>query len=182
MTGRAYRLTLHPSVMRRSEGSPFLRAAGDAVLVERSSPRLFAMACPCGCREELTVNLDRRSGAAWRIYRRARGLTLFPSVHRTSGCESHFIIWDSFIDWVDGGNLPRVFTDADLALDDRTAERLRMDALLSFVEVADLLDEIPWAVLRACRRLVSAQRAIAGDGPLRSSFKLIPTTPAGRDD
>src|SRR5437867_10955077 len=85
------------SVVSRDDARPFLVASGDIVLVQRGRPRSVIMKCPCGCREELVINLDDRVGPAWRLYRDKRGLTLFPSVWRDSGCRSHFIVWHDTI-------------------------------------------------------------------------------------
>src|SRR6266478_332599 len=81
-------------VPTRGEASAYLKAPGDAVIVERGRPRLLMLSCPCGCGEELPINLDARAGPAWRLYRNRRtGMSLFPSVWRESGCESHFVVW-----------------------------------------------------------------------------------------
>jgi len=87
-------LRLLKVVSTRGEAAGYLKSPGDAVLIERGRPRLLLLACPCGCGEEYPINLDDRAGKAWRIYRnRGKGLTLFPSVWRDTGCGSHFIIW-----------------------------------------------------------------------------------------
>jgi len=70
-----------------------------AVIVYREVPRAALFHCPCGCGEVLTVNLDPRAGAAWRWKRDGEGLTLLPSVRRTSGCASHFIVWRGRLWW-----------------------------------------------------------------------------------
>lgn len=62
-------------------------------IVERGVPRWAVFRCPCGCGELLTINLDRRVGPHWRLIRRKSGVSLSPSVWRTSGCHSHFILW-----------------------------------------------------------------------------------------
>src|SRR5689334_15444381 len=80
-------------VASRDDARPLLQKAGDVVLVERGVPRSAILKCPCGCGEDLVLNLDRRLGRAWRLYRDRRGLTLYPSVWRESGCRSHFILW-----------------------------------------------------------------------------------------
>jgi len=73
--------------------------AGCLVLVEREKVRSAVFQCPCGCQEVLIVNLDRGAGNAWRYRLREGRLTLLPSVWRTSGCESHFILWENRVWW-----------------------------------------------------------------------------------
>src|SRR6267378_4236509 len=69
-------------------------APGDAVLIERGTPRWLLLACPCGCGAELPINLDRRAGKAWRVYKHGTTtLSVYPSVWRDTDCGSHFIIW-----------------------------------------------------------------------------------------
>jgi hypothetical protein len=62
-------------------------------IVERSVPRWAVFRCPCGCGELLTINLDPRTGPHWRLLRSRSRVSLSPSVWRTSGCHSHFILW-----------------------------------------------------------------------------------------
>lgn len=69
------------------------------VLVDRGRPRWLKMLCPCGCGDAISVNLDARAGASWRLLRNRSGVTLIPSVWRTSGCRSHFLLWSSRIIW-----------------------------------------------------------------------------------
>ena len=85
----------------RRDADDLTLAPGDSVAVVRGRPRSFVMACPDGCGERLTINLDQRSGLAWRLYETSRGVTLFPSVWRDSGCRSHFIVWHDTILWCD---------------------------------------------------------------------------------
>jgi hypothetical protein len=83
---------------RRSEALLLLKTAGDVVLIERGIPRSLLIVCPCGCGEICTINLDARVGWAWRIKQDPPGrLSLYPSVWRTSGCQSHYVIRDGEI-------------------------------------------------------------------------------------
>lgn len=86
-------ISLKAELDSRVGAANLLVAPGDAVLITRGQPRWLLLRCPCGCGEEMPVNLDARAGKAWRLYRRPHsGLTLFPSVWRDTGCESHFVI------------------------------------------------------------------------------------------
>jgi len=75
------------------------RSPGRIVLVDRGEPRTVLFHCPCGCGETVVINVDRRAGPAWRLRVNEHGLTLMPSVWRTSGCRSHFILCKSRVWW-----------------------------------------------------------------------------------
>jgi hypothetical protein len=155
---------------RRSEASASLKGQEDLVLVQRGRPRLLVMKCPCGCGDELTINLDREAGKAWRIYKDREEVTLFPSVWRDTGCESHFIIWrgktylfgkaDEDFGWYE-----------DDALLEKHVLGLLSDELVQYVEIADALNAIPWDVQFACRSLVKKGKAVEGKGDLRGWFR-----------
>jgi hypothetical protein len=161
-------------VSTRAEASGHLKSPGDAVLIERGRPRLLLLACPCGCGDDFPINLDVRAGPAWRLYRnRSGGLTLFPSVWRESGCESHFIIWRGKIllfgqnedQLDDSGQEEGIMPALEVVL-----EKLPEVGLISFADVAEDLDAVPWDVLTVCRRLVRMRRAHEGKGKQRGHF------------
>lgn len=170
------KLVFKGTVTSRAEASQHLKESGDAVIVERGSPRWLVMKCPDGCGDELSINLDGRVGPAWRIYQNPRlGLTLYPSVWRDTGCEAHFIVWRDHIflfggwdDW-----------EYDKFWEDQSYESLREAVLRSlpraqmvyFSQIADQLGELPWDVLRVCRDLVRRKLAVEGDKKLRQHFK-----------
>jgi hypothetical protein len=159
------RLTIRARVDSRANASAHLKQPGDAAIVDRQGPRWLVLSCPCGCRAEVLVNLDRRAGPAWRIYESPQGTSIYPSVWRDTDCKSHFIIWrdnilmlgapygDSWIDEVEAGEdelLHRVLE----ALSDREQ---------SAEEISDQIpDSEPWDVLRCCRRLCLLGKAIEG--------------------
>lgn len=131
-----------------------LREPGDASLVFRGRPRSIVMACPDGCGETLVINLDRRAGKAWRHDRRGGGLTLYPSVWREGGCESHFIVWRGHILWCE-----RFEEDNQEPGYDEAVERVVLDAMdmvepRDAVELADAVGELVWDANRAATRLV----------------------------
>lgn len=167
-------LRLVKVVQSRGEAIGLLKVPGDAVLIERGRPRWLLLACPCGCGDEIPINLDRRAAAAWRIYRNDKqGLSLYPSVWRDTGCESHFIIWRGQI------NLFRRWIPEDqwsgsqetlLVLSDGILRTMPKSGYASLVELADKLEEVPWDVLDACRHLVRKGILIEGTGKQRSTF------------
>src|SRR5580658_1838817 len=101
MSRRVNRLILKSDVTQRHEAEGLLSEPGAAVLVRRGVLRSIAIACPDGCGEHLTINLDPRAGPAWRYYGRGADVSLYPSIWRDSGCRSHFIVWRSHIYWCD---------------------------------------------------------------------------------
>jgi len=153
-----------------SEAVEWLRAPGDCVIVERGGvTRQLVMKCPDGCGEIISVNLDRRSGPAWRLYHRRGKWSLFPSIDKPTGCESHFILSRGRIIW----------SDSDWYRDDWVSEEiddvrrsLNESHMTSYVEIADRFDAIPWDILRACRALVQRGLAEEGRGKLFGHFRL----------
>jgi len=168
------KLKLRAAVSSRSEASNHLKSPGDAVLVTRGVPRLLLLVCPCGCGEQLPINLDDRAGPAWRLYHgRNESLTLYPSVWRESGCESHFIIWRDQIllfghneDDFDDSSLG----DEGLPTSEAVLEQIPLGETISFFDVAEALNAVPWDVLRICRKLARAGKVREGSGKQRGHF------------
>jgi hypothetical protein len=105
----------------------------------------------------------------------SKGMSLFPSVWRESGCESHFVIWrDNILLFgqydEDFGTAAQL--DSTLPSDDDVRERLPHKGLVPFAEIAEALDAVPWDVLTVCRRLVRKGAAREGKGKQRGSFGL----------
>jgi hypothetical protein len=157
---------------RYSEAAALLQEPGDCAIVERGGTRRqIVIACPDGCGEKLSINLDPRSGPAWRLYERRRQWSLFPSIDKTSGCRSHFILWGGHITWCDfegGGAEP----EWPSTIADRVLEFLRAAQPASYVAIAEELDEIPWDVLAACHHLVRQELVFEGEGRNRGIFTL----------
>lgn len=156
----------------RDQGEALLRRPGDAVLVRRGALRSMLMCCPDGCGEILVVNLDPRSGKAWRIYMRAGNVSLFPSVWRDGGCCSHFIVWRGNILWCDrfaDGNVEPAY---DAALETRVLASLRKAQLRSSEDIATELHEIPWEVMRVGRVLIRRGLAVSGGPKQQNWFAL----------
>lgn len=170
------KIELKDVVSSRAGVSDLLQSPGDAVLIERGVPRWLMLKCPCGCGEEIPVNLDKRAGKAWRLYRSKTGMTLFPSVWRDTGCESHFIIWRdqivTFGDYSGADNSPGPSLDLT-QLARQVLAAWPTGSYVSYVDVADQLGEIPWDVQEACFRLVRAGFMIEGKGTNRGSFLKV---------
>jgi hypothetical protein len=168
------RLRFQGTVSTRCEASAYLKSPGDAVLIDRGRPRLLLLSCPCGCGEHFPTNLDPRVGPAWRLYgNRGFGLSLFPSVRRESGCLSHFVIWRDRI-FIFGRNEDDLDTspqaEETTQFIDDVRGRLPETELVSFSEIAQTLDVVPWDVLMVCRRLTRMGFAREGKGKQRGCF------------
>lgn len=168
-------LSLKAIVESRAEVKDQLKRPGDAVLIRRGQPRWLLLKCPCGCGDEIPVNLDRRAGKAWRYYGDAKsGVTVFPSIWRDTGCESHFIIWRDqillFGGWDDDVSSSPVHPDLS-SLSRRVLESWPSEGWASYADIADGLGEIPWDVLDACRNLTHAGSLIEGHGKQRGMYR-----------
>jgi uncharacterized protein DUF6527 len=170
---RPTRFSILGVVARYSEAAPLLKKPGNCAVVERGGTRRqIVISCPDGCGEILSINLDPRSGAAWRLYQRRGRWSLFPSIYRTSGCRSHFIMWGDHIAWCDfegGGAEPEWPT----TLSNRVLKSLRRRSPTKFVAIADELDEVPWDVRAACHHLVRRGLLVEGDEKDRGTFSLV---------
>lgn len=153
-----------------SEAVERLRLPGDCVIVERGGvTRQLVMKCPDGCGEVISVNLDRRSGPAWRLYKRRGQWTLYPSIDKPNGCESHFVLSYGKIIWADSD-----WHDAEWVLEkiDDVRRYLIGRSMTNYVEIADYLDAIPWDILHACRVMVRRGLAEEGAKDLLGHFRL----------
>jgi hypothetical protein len=165
-------ISLKGEFSSRVEGLDLLRAPGDAVLIVRGTPRWLILRCPCGCGDNIPINLDSRAGEAWRIYGPSgRGLTLFPSVWRETGCESHFVIWRDRISLIGSYDEHIDPERVSSAIFERILSHWQKGAPRSYVEFADSVSEVPWDVLHACRALVREGKMTEGTGKRRGWFK-----------
>ena len=141
--------------------------------------RSLVISCPCGCGVHHPINLDGRSGPAWRLYRNSleesalEVMSLYPSVWRTEGCKSHYVIWRGRIRLFDARrgshHLPAVRFD-----DQRRANILKAISreYRLLVDIADDVSEIPWDTLDALRKLEKERIIEEGDGPQQGHFRL----------
>jgi hypothetical protein len=167
MNKRADRIEFKAQVEQRHEANPLLKVPGDVAVVHRGVLRSLVLACPDGCGELLTINLDARAGKAWRVYGTHGELSLFPSVWRETGCKSHFILWRSKIYWCDWNE------ELDTPLAD-VLEQVRghlSSELVSYVDIAEALQLVPWAVLSACHLLARQGVAQQGRNKKQGHFK-----------
>lgn len=180
MSQPARRLAVRGEVERRHEGELLLHAPGDAVIVRRDELRSVMMACPDGCGETLTVNLDPRAGKAWRFYTSPQGVSLFPSVWLEGGCKSHFIIWRGHIIWCDRFEEGNVELSYMADLETRLLAVLDPEVFEPYDRLAAKLGEIPWEASRAARQLVRRGLAEPGPGVARDSFRRAAALPSAK--
>lgn len=63
-------------------------------------PWQAAMVCPCGCGAEIDLSMVKDDSPSWSSSISAEGrITLHPSVWRTKGCRSHFILKEGSVSW-----------------------------------------------------------------------------------
>ncbi len=172
MSDRVTTVAFRGKVENRDAVAPLLSASGDVAVVERGKPRLLVMRCPCGCGDDLLVNLDNRAGPAWRYYLNRFGLTLFPSYWRDSACGSHFIVWNSHIYWCMGWETAESETwMVSKSIEEAVLAALPADRFIKYDDLAYQLDLIPWEVLQACRQLVKRGVVIGNVRPRSGEFR-----------
>jgi hypothetical protein len=155
----------------RADVGTALSRPGDAALISRGYLRLLVLACPCGCGEQYSINLDPEAGKAWRIYTRRGRRTLFPSVWRDVGCKSHFIVWDDTVYLFGQDDGDELGSEA-IGAESEEVLHYMSGEWRSFSEIAEDLDAIPWEILAVCRHLVRRGRAVEGEGALLRHFRL----------
>lgn len=171
---KATRIRDRGKVARRHEADSLLERPGDFVLVERGVLRSFVMVCPDGCGEKLAINLDPRTDKAWRYYKKRNQISIFPSVWRDTGCQSHFIIWNHTIVWCESAE-----GDRDVVVEEEAELRRRVleictEQWQAFTLLAERLEEVPWDVNRACVYLARNAGVLReGKGDLGGHFKLL---------
>ncbi len=158
------------TVERYPEAAEAVVRTGDCAIVERAgTQRQLVIRCPDGCGEVLSINLDPRTGPAWRLYKRAGRWSLYPSIDRTSGCMSHFILWNERIIWADDEADELGAEVLDRLLQPLLAVLQRRHSA-SYVELADELGELPWDILSVCRSLARQNKLTEGTGKNRGVF------------
>jgi len=169
---RVTRISPKGTVATRDDARPLIVAAGDAVIVERGCLRSLIVRCPCGCGDDLVINLDRRTGPAWKLYSRTSKLSLYPSYWRDSACECHFILWKNRVCWC--GRYDDDHNDYnDPGLEAEILQQVPRGDFVDYHVVADRLDEIPWDVLWCCRTMASRGLLSEKPGKERGMFSRI---------
>lgn len=70
------------------------------IVLEGKQKLHAAFICPCGCTATILLNLIRDTDPYWKIRTgKVQGVSISPSIWRTSGCRSHFFIRRGKIIW-----------------------------------------------------------------------------------
>lgn len=65
-----------------------------------TEPWLAILQCPCGCGEDIHLSLLKNDSPHWGLsVGKRKAASLKPSVWRTEGCRSHFILKDGLVRW-----------------------------------------------------------------------------------
>ena len=163
------RLRLVGTFDNRDEAAAALQATGDLAIVRRGILRLLLIRCPCGCGDNLVVNLDSRAGPAWRTYVRDGRVTLYPSYWRDTACETHFILWSNRVHWCTWEHDEDFWANTSL-IQDRVLGALGLH-FVAYQDIAEAIGEIPWEVLQACHDLVRSGKAEANSRHRRGEFR-----------
>jgi hypothetical protein len=85
----------------RVEDDPLQAAPRTVYLIgDGDAPWAAAMRCPCGCGAIIRLSLIPLDSPSWSVEIYADGVvTLRPSVWRTKGCRSHFVLWRGRVIW-----------------------------------------------------------------------------------
>ena len=71
------------------------------IVQEGVQPDSLIFKCPCGCGADIHLNLLKDAKPRWHFKINKRGnISIYPSVRRTKGCQSHFYLSNSRVDWV----------------------------------------------------------------------------------
>ncbi len=60
---------------------------------------LAILQCPCGCSADIQLPMSVGADPCWRVSGSNDKPSLWPSVHRTIGCRSHFFLRRGKIEW-----------------------------------------------------------------------------------
>lgn len=171
---RVNKIAFKGKVETRDAAFAPLKQSGDFVIVERGQPRLIVMRCPCGCGDDLLINVDKRVGKAWRYYRNQYGMSLYPSYWRDTSCGSHFIVWNNNIYWCSGWEAEEIDKfSVSSDLEQTVLGNLTAEHFTDYYVLAEALELIPWDVLQACRQLVRRGLAESGKRDKYNYFRRL---------
>lgn len=173
MINKANQVVFKGKIQTRADSKGLLLQPGDFIIVERGIPRLMILLCPCGCGDDLLINLDKRSGPAWRLYVKSGKYTLSPSYWRDSACESHFIIWENHIYWCSSDLNFDNYWSVNEEIEDDILAALKSKEFTHYLDLADQLDINPWDCLQACKRLTRNGILNVKDDKNQEYFKTV---------
>ena len=168
---RVNKITYKGTIQNRNESKDLLSNPGDLAIVIRGIPRLVILRCPCGCGEDLLINLDKRAGPAWRLYLKFKSYTLYPSYWRDAGCNSHFILWNNRIHWFGRDNESNEDLAVSKQIEDKILAVLKENKFTHYLELADECELDPWECLQACKQLSKKGLCKSKKGKYNEYFK-----------
>ena len=70
------------------------------VYVEGSAGNFWfaSLLCPCGCKQEININLDENESPCWKLDKKEYA-DLSPSLWKNNGCKSHFFLKKGEVKW-----------------------------------------------------------------------------------
>ncbi len=88
-------------VVRRESDVPDVPADGALHLVEDGAGQawLAVLRCPCGCGATIQLPMTASSRPCWYFRGSPERPGLWPSVSRSTGCRSHFILRSGSVQW-----------------------------------------------------------------------------------
>lgn len=57
-----------------------------------------SLLCPCGCRQEININLDENESPCWQLGE-VKLSDVSPSLWKNNGCKSHFFLKKGEVKW-----------------------------------------------------------------------------------
>lgn len=73
---------------------------GQLVVVGGNTWKWAYLLCPCGCGETIMLSLSPARRPSWKVKVDMLGRpTVYPSIHQTEGCRSHFWLRIGIIQW-----------------------------------------------------------------------------------
>lgn len=88
-------------VVRRESDVPDMPVDGALYLVMDGSGQawLAVLRCPCGCGATIQLPMTASSRPCWHFRGPSERPGLWPSVRRSTGCRSHFILRGGSVEW-----------------------------------------------------------------------------------
>jgi hypothetical protein len=154
MVAKTNKISYQGTIEYRGESKGLILIPGDFVIIKRGVLRYMVLLCPCGCGDELVINLDKRAGPAWRLYKKNGLWSLYPSYWRDTHCCSHFIIWNNNIYWCFRNYELYESWAVSEEVENKVVRVLKEDEFTHYLELAEESGLIPWECLKACEQLL----------------------------
>ena len=77
---------------------PAVRAGKFVLVGPEGYKKWLVFACPCGCGNDVRLNLMQKFNPRWRVERTRSGINVYPSIDMQT-CGAHFWVRDGAIVW-----------------------------------------------------------------------------------